>query len=180
RQPPLPAEEREDILADMTEESDRLIRLVNDLLVLARADAGRSLAHEPFEALPVLEEACRQARVLDPQREINLQAQPLTLLGDRDAFKQILLIGLDNALKHSPGRVWVSAQRNGNQAEIRIRDEGPGIPPEALARIFERFYRAEESLTLPGFGLGLPIAKSLTENMGGQIAMESQVGKGST
>lgn len=180
RQPPLPPSEQDDILSDMTEESDRLIRLVNDLLVLARADAGRSLSHEPLEVNPVLEEACRQARALDPQREITLQSEPLHILGDRDALKQLLLIGLDNALKHSSGRVWVTARRNGGQAEIRIRDEGPGIAPEALARIFERFYRAEESLTIPGFGLGLPIAKALAENMGGQIAMESQVGKGST
>jgi signal transduction histidine kinase len=180
RQPPIPAEEREDILSDMTEESDRLIRLVNDLLVLARADAGRSLLHEPVEILPVLEETCRQVRALDPKREILLEAEPLTIEGDRDALKQVLLIGLDNALKHSSGPILVKTRRNGNQAEIQIRDEGPGIPPETLAHIFDRFYRGEDSLTVPGFGLGLAIAKSLIENMGGAISMESEVGKGST
>ena len=180
RQPPIPAEEREDILSDMTEESDRLIRLVNDLLVLARADAGRSLASEPVEILPILEETCRQARALDPEREILLEAEPLTILGDRDALKQVLLIGLDNALKHSDGPILVKTHRNGSQAEIQIRDEGPGIPPETLAHIFDRFYRGEDSLTVPGFGLGLPIAKALTEGMDGTISMESEVGKGST
>lgn len=179
RKPPLPPDEQAEILNDMTEESDRLIRLVNDLLTLARADSGRSLAREPLELTPILEEACRQARALDPAREISLQAEPLSLTGDRDALKQILLIGLDNALKHSTGRVWVTAHRNGGQAEIQIRDEGPGIPPETLAHIFDRFYRGEDSLTTPGFGLGLPIAKALTEHMGGTITMESEVGRGS-
>ncbi|MCS6993754.1 MAG: HAMP domain-containing histidine kinase [Anaerolineales bacterium] len=180
RQPPLPAQEQAEILSDMAEESDRLIRLVNDLLTLARADAGRNLAREALELAPILEETCRQARALDPAREISLETAPLTILGDRDALKQVLLIGLDNALKHSTGRVWVTAHRNGSQAEIQIRDEGPGIPPETLPHIFDRFYRGEESLTVPGFGLGLPIAKALTENMGGTIAMESEVGRGST
>ncbi len=180
RQPPIPTEEREDILSDMTEESDRLIRLVNDLLVLARADAGRSLSSEPVEILPVLEETCRQARALDPARDIRLEAEALTIQGDRDALKQILLIGLDNALKHSSGPVQVTARRNGSQAEIRVQDFGPGILPETLEHIFDRFYRGEDSLTMPGFGLGLPIAKALVEGMGGAISMESEMGKGST
>ena len=179
RQPPIPADEQDDILGDMTEESDRLIRLVNDLLVLARADAGRSLVKESVDILPILEETCRQARTLDPEREILLEVEPLTIEGDRDALKQVLLIGLDNALKHSDGPILVKARRNGNKAEVQIRDEGPGIPPETLAHIFDRFYRGEDSLTQPGFGLGLPIAKSLAENMDGTISMESEVGKGS-
>jgi signal transduction histidine kinase len=180
REPPIPTEEQTDILADMTEESDRLIRLVNDLLVLARADAGRNLAREPLEILPVLEETCRQARALDPQRDIRLEAEPLSIICDRDALKQVLLIGLDNALKHSDGPVLVIARRNGSQAEIRVRDSGPGIPPETLEHVFDRFYRGEDSLTLPGFGLGLPIAKALVEGLDGTIAIQSEVGKGST
>ncbi|MBS3908155.1 MAG: HAMP domain-containing protein [Actinobacteria bacterium] len=180
RQPPIPAEERDDILSDMTDESDRLIRLVNDLLVLARSDAGRSLVKEPVAILPVLEETCRQARALDPARDIRLEAEDLSIMGDRDAFKQVLLIGLDNALKHSDSPVLVTAYRNGNQAEIRVQDFGPGIPPETLEHVFDRFYRGEDSLTLPGFGLGLSIAKSLTESIGGTILMESEAGMGST
>lgn len=180
RQPPIPADERDDILADLTDESDRLIRLVNDLLVLARAEAGRSLVKESVDILPILEETCRQARALDPNRDVRLQAEELSIIGDRDAIKQVLLIALDNALKHSGGPVQVTACRNGNQAEIRVSDSGPGILPEALEHIFDRFYRGEDSLTVPGFGLGLPIAKALTENMGGTITMESEAGKGST
>jgi two-component system, OmpR family, sensor kinase len=179
RQPPIPAEEQADILTDMTDESDRLIRLVNDLLILARADAGRNLAREPVAILPVLEETCRQAQQLDPQRQITLIAADLFIHGDRDALKQVLLIALDNALKHSTGEVSVSAQLNGKQVEIQVQDCGAGIPPERLTRIFDRFYRGEDAVTLPGFGLGLPIAKALVEGMGGTIVMESEAGKGS-
>ncbi len=179
REPPIPAEEHADILADMTDESDRLIRLVNELLVLARADAGRSLARETVNIQPVLEETCRQARQLDAQRNITLEAQPLSIVGDRDALKQVLLITLDNALKHSTGPVAVSARLHGSQVEIRIQDAGEGIPPEKLEHVFDRFYRGEEASTIPGFGLGLPIAKSLVEGQGGVIKMESEPGKGS-
>lgn len=179
RQPPIPTEERDDILADMTDESDRLIRLVNDLLVLARADAGRSLVNESVAVLPVMEEICRQARALDPARDIRLKAEDLLIVGDRDALKQVLLIVLDNAIKHSDGPVEISADRSGKQARISVRDFGPGIPPEMLAHIFDRFYRGETSPNLPGFGLGLAIAKSLVEAMGGEITMESQLDKGS-
>jgi signal transduction histidine kinase len=179
RTPPIPAEEQADILSDMVDESDRLIRLVNDLLVLARAEAGRDFAKEPIEIFPVMDETLRQARLLEPGRNIMLQAPAgLTILGDRDAFKQVLLIGLDNALKHSAGDICVTAEHTGRQVEIRIQDSGAGIPPEKLERIFDRFYRGEDG-SVPGFGLGLPIAKSLVETQGGTIRMESEPGQGS-
>ena len=130
RDPPTPPEEQADILSDMADESDRLIRLVNDLLLLARADAGRGLAKELLEIQPVLEETLRQAHQLDTNREINLNVLPNTyILGDRDAFKQIMLILLDNALKHSDGAIDVKAKQNDAQIEVYVKDRGPGIPP---------------------------------------------------
>jgi len=180
REPSIPAEEQSDILTDMTDESDRMIRLVNDLLLLARADSGRNLTHETLALLPVLEESCRQARQLDPKREIHINAEAFSVLGDRDALKQVLLIGLDNALKHSSGAITVSARAENQRAAIRIQDSGAGIAPKNLARVFDRFYRGAENATLPGFGLGLPIAKALMENMGGAIMLESEAGRGST
>lgn len=180
RTPPIPAEEQSDILSDMVEESDRLIRLVNDLLVLARADAERNLAIQPVAVLPVLDETCRQVGQLDPRRKINLEAPPgLVILGDRDAFKQVVLIALDNALKHSDGEIYVSAALTAAQVEIRVQDSGEGIAPEKLDHIFDRFYRGDDAVTIPGFGLGLAIARSLVESQNGTIAMESQVGEGS-
>jgi signal transduction histidine kinase len=180
RDPPAPPEEQTDILDDMVEESDRLIRLVHDLLLLARADTERKLAREPVAVQPVLEEAVRQARFLDEERHITLETTPaLWLLGDRDALKQLALILLDNALKHSGGNVAIRASRQGAQVEISVQDQGPGIPPEKLAHIFDRFYRGDQAPKAPGFGLGLPIAKALTEGMGGVIAIDSAPGGGS-
>jgi signal transduction histidine kinase len=180
RTPPIPAEEHNDVVDDMVDESDRLIRLVNDLLVLARADAGRNFSHEAVDIAPLLTEACRQARQLAPDRKINLEsAVELVVQGDRDAIKQVLLIALDNAIKHSDGDIDVFAGQQGDWIEIRFRDHGPGIPPEKLAHVFDRFYRGEEAAIIPGFGLGLPIAKSLVEALQGTIALESRPGMGS-
>jgi signal transduction histidine kinase len=150
------------------------------MLVMARADTGYDLVKEPVPVRPLVEEVCRQARQLDPQREIVETVQDVTVLGDRDATKQVLLILLDNALKHSPGAVHVTVTPVEAQVEISVCDRGPGIAPEALANVFDRFYRGEASSSVPGFGLGLSIAKALVEGQGGTIAIESQVGVGST
>jgi two-component system OmpR family sensor kinase len=185
RTPALPPDEQEDILADLVEESDRLIRLVNDLLVLARADSGRNLVKEPVKIHPIIEETCRQARQLNQQREIIAEnpdegMKELTALGDRDALKQVLLILLDNALKHSRGTIQVATQATGTEIIISVSDKGPGIPPNILEHLFDRFYRDEADPTVPGFGLGLPIAKALVEGQNGRITIESLVGSGST
>jgi signal transduction histidine kinase len=174
-----PPEEQDDIVNDMVDESDRLIRLVNDLLQLARADAGRSLTKETVDVSAVLDETIRQAQQLDPKRPISLDiASGLHVTGDRDAVKQVLLIALDNALKHSKGDIRVSAQAKGAQAEICIQDFGDGMSPEKLEHVFDRFYRGDDTSTVPGFGLGLSIAQTLVDGMGGEILVESEPGKG--
>lgn len=179
RDPPLAEAEQEDVLTDLVDESDRLIRLVNELLILARADAGRNLVQEPVAMSPLIEEACRQAQQLDQSREIITSVQEVTVLGDRDALKQVILILLDNALKHTQGPVTVSSESTGDKVLISVRDSGPGMPPEMLDHVFDRFYRGETEPPVPGFGLGLPIAKALVEGQGGTIAIESQPGNGS-
>jgi signal transduction histidine kinase len=181
RDPPLPAEEQADILNDLVDESDRLIRLVNDLLVLARADSNRSLVREPVQLGMVIEETIRQVQQLDREREITTTLGPtLCILGDRDAVKQVLLILLDNALKHTSGSIHITAENDSQRVLMTVMDEGPGIAPEVLEHIFDRFYRGSHRTTIPGFGLGLSIAKALVEAQSGSISMESQVGVGST
>lgn len=178
RDPPLPPGEQEDVLTDLVDESDRLIRLVNDLLVLGRADAGRDLQKERVEIRELVEDICRQARLLDPQRQIFENTQDVAATGDRDALKQVLLILLDNGLKHSQGAITVSAEAAGLQVVISIRDSGPGMAPDTLAHVFDRFFRGEAAQGEKGFGLGLPIAKALVEAQEGKIILESQVGCG--
>jgi signal transduction histidine kinase len=183
RRPPLPDVEQQDILADLVGESERLIRLVADLLALARAEAGSLLQIEHVPLPGLVEEVCRQARLLDPERTLVCSdLEPQTVLADPGALRQVLLTLLDNAILHGEGAVSVSAHRNprDSQVSICVHDEGPGIAPEVLARLFERFYRGETDHHKPGLGLGLPIAKALVESQSGTLSVESAEGAGST
>jgi signal transduction histidine kinase len=139
-QPPMPAEERAEVLADTQAELDRMIRLVHQLLTLARADAGQALRREPIALTPLLEDVCRMAKQLAPERNLVCEAVPaLTVLGDPDALKQVLLILFDNAAKHTAPHATITlgaASRDG-QVEISVHDTGEGIPPEILPHVFE-------------------------------------------
>lgn len=179
-QPAVTQEERADIQKDMVDETERMIRLVSALLEQARADSARSTARDVVELPALLEEAVRQARQMDETRQISLDAPAgLRLLTWRDGLKQVLLILLDNALKYAPGNIEVEVATVQDRVEIRVRDHGDGIPQEKLKHIFDRFYRGERA-SGTGFGLGLSIAKSLVEAMGGQLTIESRLGEGST
>ncbi len=184
REPPFPAEERSDILSDMVDESDRLIRLVNNLLTLARADAGRHMQREPVEVKPLIEDVCAQVCLLAP-KEAPEQAilcdnlSDTTVNADRDALRQVLLVLLDNAIKHAAGPIAVTTDVQDCQVTIAVRDAGPGMDAETVAHIFDRFYRGDAARQAPGFGLGLSIAKALVEAQEGTIAVESQIGQGS-
>ena len=179
--PPLPKAEQEDVLEDLTGESERLIRLVSDLLTLARADAGRRLKSEPIDVQPLVEDVCRQARVLDPRQIIEWTGPDnVVALGDRDALKQVLLTLLDNAIKHGQDPIQVTIDERAEQIRIRVQDSGPGMSPELCERIFDRFYRGDENRSTLGFGLGLSIAKALVEAQQGTLDVESQPDVGST
>ena len=185
RQPPIAAEEREDVLDDMVDESERLTRLVNDLLTLARADAGRLLLRERVPVAPLVEDVCRLARLLDPGRTIVCDSPiDVEVIADRGALKQILLVLLDNAITHGPGTITVTTEQRADVAPpsvaIGVHDNGPGIGPEVRARWVERFYRGDRARPLPGLGLGLPIAKALVEAQEGSLSVDSRPGRGST
>jgi two-component system OmpR family sensor kinase len=183
RQQPIAAEERAEILADTTDEVDRLIRLVTQLLQLARADAGQKLQLETIPVKPLLEDVCRQAKLLAPGVTITCEPPAgLAVTGDRDALKQVLLILLDNAATHSaPGAaIEIRSKQTDEGVALGVRDTGPGIPTDMLPHIFERFYRGEVSRSGPGgAGLGLAIARELVEAQDGTIRVESTLGKGS-
>ena len=181
REPPISHEDQIDVLTDTVNETERLMRLVNNLLTLARADAKRPLRSEPVPVKPLLEEVSQQMKSLAPTRTIicqpNLEAD---VIGDRDALKQVLLILGDNALKHTPVETSIAIAGNviGEHVTISVRDNGPGIKPVKLPHIFDRFYRGDDSRVGPGTGLGLAIAKELTETQNGTITVKSQVGQG--
>jgi signal transduction histidine kinase len=184
REPPISAEDQSEVLADMGSESQRLIRLVNDLLALARADAHRSFQSQTVAIKPIIEEVCRQARLLAPEREIDCSAPPdVAAWGQTDALKQVLLILLDNAIKHGDGVITVTGEVLEGEVALSVRDTGPGIEPALMPHIFERFATGSEANAGigagKGTGLGLAIAKSLVEAQGGTIRVASQVGEGS-
>lgn len=189
RQPPISETDRTAVLDDIVDESDRLIRLVNDLLVLARADAllttqqsaGQLLERESVAVKPLIDELCRQVRHLAPDRTVRCDdILATTVTGNRDALKQVLLILLDNALHYSDGPISIVIEQRDGEVAISVHDEGTGIAPDLVPHIFERFYQGDSARTGMGAGLGLSIAKTLTEAQGGTIEVASAVGDGST
>jgi two-component system OmpR family sensor kinase len=181
RDPPIPGEEQADIVSDMIEEADRLIRLVNDLLQLAHADAAVPLQREPVEVSMLAGEVCGRASAIAPGRTVTCRVDAeATALADHDAVRQILWILVDNALTHTKGPVQVTAETRDSEVTVAVQDDGPGMPPEMRDHLFDRFYRGEPARSRPGFGLGLAIAKGLTEALGGSIAVETAPEAGST
>lgn len=166
-----------------------LVRLLNDLLDLARSDVGRlSIRPEPTEVAPLVEDVVRTMRAQTEagNQSLTEHVQPgLPQINvEPDRIRQILVNLLTNAHEYSPegASIAVAAQLVGAEVEISVSDDGPGIPTEQLQRIFERFTRGEAGLTqrVGGTGLGLAISKSLAELHGGSIGAESTVGQGST
>jgi signal transduction histidine kinase len=166
----------------MQRETERLIRLVNQLLVLVRADAGTlSISLQPVDLADVARARCQQLSALASGGRVSLlvsvdEAAPACVLGDRDRLAQVLDNLLDNAIRYSPAGSTVAVELRLQRDEwvCSIRDAGPGIPPEHLPFVFERFYRADASRNRQsgGAGLGLAIARALVKAQGGQIRVE--------
>lgn len=198
----------ERVLLATRREAERMSRLVNDLLTLARLDTGRPLETQPVDVMALAGECVDQARVLAGQREVMMRTDGhgrLVVMGDPDRLKQVMLGLLDNALKYGrqtpDGWARLTVGRTNTQAIITIEDNGPGIAPEDLPRIFERFYRAERAarvrrmtgapadISTPaheapsaaeGSGLGLAIAQAIALAHGGSLTAESAPGAGAT
>ncbi|MDF1541893.1 MAG: ATP-binding protein [Anaerosomatales bacterium] len=179
-------EVRNDFIATMQIETDRLGRLVMDLLTLAQLDAGSlKLAQEPQWVTDLLGDVARVMHTLAEQAEVTLAVEPpgedVQVLADRDRVVQVLLSFTDNALKHSAAgaAVHLRARRTGDRVTLEVADEGPGIATDQLARVFERFYRADAARPgKGGTGLGLAIAKEIVEAHGSHIEVHSVPGEG--
>jgi heavy metal sensor kinase len=176
-------------LENIVSEVDRLTRLVGDLLLLSQAESGKlPLDIRLVELDTLVLEAMQQMRVLTRDRiQLKLgEIDQVLVCGDRDRLKQVLVNLIGNALNYTPtgGEVIVGVGKSGNKAELTVTDTGPGIPPEDLPHIFERFYRGEKSRTRSkdgkGFGLGLSIVYWIIQNHEGNIDVNSTAGKGTT
>jgi two-component system, OmpR family, sensor kinase len=176
------------ILDDVSAEAERMSHLVADLLLLAQADAGQHLTLHPVNASAVARDAARAARLLRDDVLVQVTTLPddLWVHGHADRLRQVLMIFLDNAVKHAAvdGCVTLSAERTqterGASVAIHVSDDGPGIAPADQERIFERFYRAPGSRSGEGTGLGLAIARWIVDEHQGTITLRSVAGEGAT
>ncbi len=187
--PDMPPETREYFLDMALTESDRMTRIVSDLLVLSRLDNKRTQWKlETFDAAKSVQRLIEVMRVDIEARHhmvtFHAQEDLPTLTADKERVEQVVINILSNSVKYTPegGKIDVSVTGAEEKITIRVSDNGIGVPAEDLAHIFERFYRVEKSRTSEtgGTGLGLAIAKELIEAHGGTIDMESTYGQGST
>lgn len=170
-----------DSIAVATAELDRMTRIVDDLLLLARLDEGMELQREPVEVELVLREAQLRTRLCAPT-DVRVAADPdVYALADGERLLQVVTNLVGNAVRHTDetGTVVLLSRRRNGGVEIEVADDGPGIPPAELPRVFERFYRGAEERSAPdGSGLGLAIARSLVAAMDGSIEVRSARGEG--
>jgi signal transduction histidine kinase len=167
------------------DESKRMMRLVDDLLELSKLESGQIvMVQEPVDVKELLEH-CRDIvaiRVEESGLELTLDIQSTAAVtGDIDRLEQVINNLVDNALKHTPsgGRVTIIAlQPSAGFIEITVSDSGPGIPPDQLKHVFERFYRVDTSGTKTGTGLGLAIAREIIRAHSGNIAVLSKLKEG--
>lgn len=171
-------------IEQMLGENQHLTRLVDDLSLLARTDTNSvSIERRPVAFSDLVSDTAGELRFLVEEQGVNLDTDiqhGVHVTGDMLRLRQLILILLDNALKHTPtgGTVRVTLAMHSGRARLQIADSGAGIDPSHLPRIFDRFYRADESRTGEGSGLGLAIGKWIVEAHGGQIHAENTVPHG--
>lgn len=177
-----PTEPQIEPLEIIRSEAQRMSKLVNDLLELARADAGLTVRREPMNLVEVIEQVAKELAPVAGQARIHaFSPEPLLEVeGDAGKLHQVVLNLVQNALNAGSAEVSVSLQREGRWARIEVLDNGPGIPEAALPNIFERFFRVDgaRSTRGNGSGLGLAIVKWIVEQHQGKVEVESKIGEG--
>jgi signal transduction histidine kinase len=175
-------ETRREFLETMREQVDRLAKLATDLLDLSRLDAGRMrVEHEPVDLGEVARVVTAEFSALAERRkhevETVVQGSPVAR-ADEQRVLQVVRALLDNAITHTPEgtRVMLRAWADREHASLEVEDDGPGIAPEHVAHVFDRFYRGEGTVA-SGSGLGLAIARELAQMMGGEVTLESEPGR---
>ncbi len=167
-------------LGAMQRQSVRMNRLVNDLLHLTRIEGGRGLRRDPVALDTVVDQTLDDMELPVP---VERKLEPVRVVGDADALKQVVTNLAQNAVNYAPGakQEWTCYAVNGT-ATLRLHDHGPGIAPSDLPHVFERFYRGEKMRARDqgGSGLGLAIVKSIVEAQGGRVEADSLPGEGAT
>jgi signal transduction histidine kinase len=175
-------------LASQLDEVQRLSKIVDGLTLLTKADAGQiQLGHEPVRLDDVVRDAFADAQILAEPCGVKVElsaCEELTVRGDRHRLRQLLLNLADNAIKYNApgGEVKLALRRAGSDALFTIANTGPGIPPELLPKVFDRFFRGDASHnnTVDGSGLGLSIAQWIVSAHRGSIEIASEPAKSTT
>jgi two-component system phosphate regulon sensor histidine kinase PhoR len=188
--PHMPVATRQRFLERIARQSERLTTLVADLLTLSRLDdeRGPGAAADPCDLVSVLRETLRDLQPIAERRGIELSGTlpetTIWVLAEREALRQVAGNLIDNAVKYTPagGRVSVLLQPREQRVLFEVVDTGIGLSPEDQERVFERFYRVDRarSRDLGGTGLGLSIVKNTVKNLGGEVGVRSELGRGST
>jgi two-component system, OmpR family, phosphate regulon sensor histidine kinase PhoR len=173
-------------LQTIKKHADRLTFLIEDLLTISQLESGQILLNRQSLALrPIVAHVWEDLSLRAAERQVcfeNQVADDLRVLADADRLEQVLFNLLDNAIKYGrrAGRVTVVARRVDDQWEVQVMDDGPGIPPEAQERVFERFYRVDRARAREqgGTGLGLAIVKHIVQSHGGKVWVKSELGQG--
>jgi signal transduction histidine kinase len=169
-------------------ESERLRYLMEQLLATAQLDrAAMRMSLEPTDLNALCRSVAESAAIRLPERVVldtELPDEPINVIADRERLRQAVENLVDNAVKYSPdgGRIVVDVNRVDGTGRISVRDEGIGIPPGEQQRIFEKFYRLDPGMTrgVGGSGLGLYIIREVVTQMGGDVLVDSDLGRGST
>jgi two-component system heavy metal sensor histidine kinase CusS len=177
-------EEYREVIESSIAECERLSRIVDSLLFLARAEAAEEqIERTTFDGREAIEKIAAFFEPLAEERETTI-----TCTGEAEIHADRLLVGravsnlVENALRFTPagGTIQIVLQTNGREARVQVRDSGTGIPAEHLPRVFDRFYRVDKSRSLQGSGLGLALVKSIMDLHGGSAVVESKVDQGTT
>jgi two-component system OmpR family sensor kinase len=165
------------------EESKRMGIMVEELLVLARLGEGREPERAPVDLARVVDDAVSDARAAAPARDITLESiETVDVLGDDHQLRQVVANLLGNALRHTPeeARIRVRLTTSDGRASLAVADDGPGLEPDVAAKVFEPFFRADQSRAREtgGAGLGLAIVAAIVESHGGEVRLDTAPGAG--
>jgi len=176
-------------LQTIEKHADRLTYLIEDLLTISRLESGQIVMNiQKVELRPVANDVVNDLKSRAEEKKVVLENQvpaELSVQADADRVQQVLFNLVDNAIKYgrTEGHVWIGAVvGDGQRIEVSVRDNGPGIPPDAIERVFERFYRVDKARSREqgGTGLGLSIVKHIVQSHGGEVWAKSAVGQGTT
>jgi two-component system OmpR family sensor kinase len=185
RRTPEDAEMLSQAMGKVETEATRMSALVGDMLLLARLDSGRPLEREEVDLTRLLLEAVADAKVVAPDHvwRLDLPEEPVTVVGDEQRLHQVVTNLINNARRHTPAGTTVTVgarprPAEGEQVQIKVHDDGPGIPAALQGRVFERFTRGDTSRTRSsgGAGLGLSLVQAITEAHGGTASISSAPG----